>query len=274
MMEKKKVSILIGIYNIPSKEILETAINSILHQTYRNLEIIMIDDGSSNETFKWAEEITKNDDRVVLKKNEQNIGLAKTLNRCLELSTGYYIARMDGDDYCTLDRIEKQVDFLESNQEYQLVASNMSCFDDDGIWGSRINSEIITKKDFLFTSPIPHPTILTYKKCYEAVGGYSESSMVERNEDYDIFMRMFATGINMYVIQEELYFYREDKLCYSKRKYKYRFCEMMVRAHGYKLLKLYPKGVIYVIKPLIVGLLPSDLLKKLRMKKNSKQVKK
>lgn len=259
-----KVSIIMGIYNIPSKNILKKAIDSILNQTYANIEFIIIDDGSTNCTYEWAKEIVKSDDRVILLKNEKNIGLTKTLNLCLKKSTGKYIARMDGDDFCELNRIEKQIEFLEDNKEYSLVASNIKLFDENGVWGERKNSEIINKKDFLFTSPIPHPTILTYKWCYKIVDGYREKWYTDRNEDYDLFMRMFAKGIKMYTIQENLYSYREDKTCYSKRKYKYRICEFIVRILGFKSLKLYPKAIPYVIKPLIVGLMPQKFLRKLR----------
>lgn len=260
----EKVSIIMGIYNIQTKKILEKAINSILNQTYRNIEFIIVDDGSNNDTYKWAKDITKNDYRVKLIKNEKNIGLTKTLNVALKHSTGKYIARMDGDDYCDLNRIKKQVDFLKKNTEFSLVASNMYLFDKNGIWGERINNEIVCKNDFLFTSPIPHPTILTYKWCYDKVDGYKEKWYTNRNEDYDIFMRMFANDIHMYIMNDKMYYYREDEICYSKRKYRYRFNEFVVRLKGFYLLNLYPKGIIYVVKPLIVGLIPQKILKKLR----------
>ena len=159
------------------------------------------------------------------------------------------------------------MDFLKKNKEYSLVASNISLFDANGIWGNRKNSEVINKKDFLFTSPIPHPTILTYKWCFDLVDGYDEKWYTNRNEDYDIFMKMFSKGIKMYVIQENLYYYREDKNCYSKRKYRYRICEFVVRLKGFYSLKLYPKALFYVIKPLIVGLIPQQVLKKMRKNK-------
>lgn len=263
-MKKDLISVLMGIYNIPSKEILEKSINSILNQSYKNIEFIIIDDGSTNDTYKWAKEITKNDKRVILKKNEKNLGLTKTLNKCLKLATGEFIARMDGDDYSHKDRFEKQLSFLKNNKEYQLVGCNIENFDENGVWGKRIVPEIIKKEDFLFTSPIPHPTIMTYKKNLESVNGYRETWQTDRNEDYDLFMRMFSKGMKMYNIQEILFSYREDQKCYSKRKYKYRICEMIVRARGFKELKLYPKGIPYVIKPLIVGLIPQKILKKVR----------
>ena len=120
----EKVSVIMGIYNIASKEMLEKSIQSILNQTYKNIEFIIIDDGSSNETYEWAQEITINDSRVKLYRNKKNMGLTKTLNLCLEYATGKYIARMDGDDYCELDRIETQLKYL-FEKKCDLVASNV-----------------------------------------------------------------------------------------------------------------------------------------------------
>lgn len=259
----EKVSVIMGIYNIPTKDILKKSIESILNQTYKNIEFIIIDDGSTNNTYEWAKEIISDDDRVKLTKNEKNIGLTKTLNLCLKQASGKYIARMDGDDYCELDRIEKQIVFLKENK-CDLVATNICNFDDDGVWGYRKNSEKICEKDFLFTSPIVHPTILCYKWCYEKVNGYNEKWYTNRNEDYDLFMRMYANGIRINTIQENLYYYREDEVCYAKRKYRYRICEFCVRMMDFKLLRLYPKCIPYIFKPLIVGLIPQKILRNLR----------
>ena len=260
-MNKDLISILMGAYNIPDKEQLEKSIDSIKKQTYKNFEFIIIDDGSTNDTYKWLKELTKDDNRIKIYQNEQNMGLQKTLNKALKLSTGEFIARMDGDDYCSLDRFEKQMDFLKNNKQYQLVSTNAHCFDENGIWGERVFDEILTNKSFLFTSPIQHGSILTYRWCYEKMNGYSEEKYAERNEDYELFMRMFASGIKMYTIQEKMYYYRVDDVCYSKRKFKYRINEAIVRAKGYKELGLYPKGLIYIIKPLVVGLIPKSILK-------------
>lgn len=266
-MEKGLISVIMGVYNIPDKEQLKLSIDSILNQTYKKIEFIIVDDGSTNDTYKWLKELTKDDKRVVLSKNKQNMGLQKTLNKGIKMSKGEFIARMDGDDYCSLDRFEKQIKFLKEHPEYQLVSTNSHCFDENGIWGERIFDEVLTKNSFLFSSPIQHGSILTYRSSFDKAGLYSEEAYAERNEDYDLFMRMFSCGIKMYTIQEKMYYYRVDDVCYSKRKYKYRITEAKVRAKGYKALGLYPKGLIYIIKPLIVGLLPQKIIRKIHSKR-------
>lgn len=260
----EKISVIMGIYNIPSKEILKKSIDSILNQTYKNIEFIIVDDGSKNDTYLWAKDLTKNDERVLLKRNDENLGLTKTLNIALNCATGKYVARMDGDDYCELDRLEKQLKVLKREPNINLVACNMNLFDDTGIFGEKKSNEYITKYDFLFTSPLHHPTILTYKWCFDRVDGYKEKWYTNRNEDYDIFMRMYAANIKMKVMQEKLYYYREDSVCYSKRKYRYRMCEFVVRLKGFYRLKLYPKAIPYTIKPIVVGLIPQKILRAFR----------
>lgn len=224
-----KVSIIMGIYNTLKKEYLEMSINSILNQTFKDFEFIICDDGSTNECFKWAEELCKNDERCILIRNEENRGLSYTLNRCLKVAKGEYIARMDDDDISDKTRLEKQVKFLESNIEYSVISSNANIFDDDGVYGELVYPPIIRKENFLFGNPIIHPAVLVRKKAYELVKGYRDIKKTNRVEDYDLFMRMYANNIQMYVIQEKLLNYRQDKNSFNKRKFKYRINEFLIR---------------------------------------------
>ena len=259
-----KVSIIMGVYNAQKREkILSDSINSILNQTFKDFEFIICDDGSDDRTLDILHEYEKNDSRIKILKNVKNMGLAYTLNKCLKYCKGDYIARMDDDDISRLNRLEKQVEFLNQNYDYDLVAMNVNLFDENGIWGEKSYPEKIKKEDFLFTSPITHPTIMVRKKAFDKVDGYKEKWYTNRTEDYDLFMRMFCSGVNFYIIQDKLFDYREDKNCYQKRKYKYRINECVVRVIDFGKLKLYPKAIPYVLKPLIVGLLPSSIIKKI-----------
>ena len=123
-MSDKLVSVIIPVYNV--EKFAEQAIVSIIKQTYKHLEIIVIDDGSSDNTYKIVADLATQDSRIRLYKNERNLKIVKTLNRALSLAQGEYIARMDGDDISALDRIEKQVAFLESNPDYDLVGCNFN----------------------------------------------------------------------------------------------------------------------------------------------------
>ena len=165
----------------------------------------------------------------------------------------------------TANRFEKQVEFLDSHPDYGVVTSNADVFDGDLIWNELIYNEEITKEDFLFNNPIIHGAVMVRKTAYDKVNGYRDIPMTYRVEDYDLFMRMFAEGIKIRTIQEKLFKFREDANSLKRRKYRYRINEARVRIYGFKLLKLYPKGIIYVVKPLIVGLLPMGLKRRIRM---------
>ena len=93
-----KISVLMGIYNCA--DTLPQAVASIQKQTYPNWELILCDDGSSDHTYEVAQALAAKDDRIVLLHNDRNLGLNQTLNACLAVATGDYIARMDGDDDC------------------------------------------------------------------------------------------------------------------------------------------------------------------------------
>ena len=119
----------------------------------------------------------------------------------------------------------------------------------------------------LFRSPNVHPTIMIRTEILKEIKGYRVVKETRRAEDYDLFMRLYASGYKGYNIQKELFKYREDHISLRKRKYRYRIDEAKVRIYGFKKLGLFPKAVPYVIKPLIVGLLPYRLLVWLRREK-------
>lgn len=264
-----KLSVIMGIYNTPNREMLANSLNSILNQTYNEFELIICDDGSTNGCFEWAKEICKDDKRVVFISNDKNMGLAYTLNKCLNVATGEYIARMDDDDISNLVRFEKQVNFLDNNINIGLVGSNMNLYDDKrGVWGLRKYKENVKATDFLYRVAVPHPTIMARREAYDKVNGYRDLSIISRVEDYDCFMRMFARGVKMYNFQEPLLDYREDSNSAKKKKYKYRFNEVYVRYNGFKELNLLNiKNMIYVVKPLIAGLIPQKVIKFFQKKK-------
>lgn len=129
----KRVSVIMGTFN--GKNRIDHAIESILNQSYDNLELIICDDCSTDGSFEYLKEKYGNDKRVKLAQLEQNSGLSSALNRCIALSEGEYIARMDDDDISHADRLSKQIEFLESHNEVSWVSCNINYFDDDGVFG-------------------------------------------------------------------------------------------------------------------------------------------
>ena len=142
-----EISVIMGVYNELNKDILMEAVNSILHQTFEDFEFIIYDDGSCPEAATLLREVAGLDERIKLIGQDENHGLAFSLNECIDEAKGKYIARMDADDICMADRLETQIEFLENNPEYACVGSNMIIFDESGEHGERVIPEK-TKKIF------------------------------------------------------------------------------------------------------------------------------
>jgi len=265
-MEKPVISVVMGVYNPPTQEKLTKAVESILQQTFRNFEFIICDDGSNVVTKKWLQQIAKMDQRIRLLENDKNIGLAATLNHCIREAKGDFIARQDADDYSHPERFEKQIDFLCRHNQYALVGSNIYYFSEMGIWGQFQYPQYPQKDDFLWVSPFCHGSVLFRKEVLEAVGLYRVAKETSRCEDYDLFMRIYLKGYYAANLQENLYYFCEDEAAIQRRKLLDRLDEVKVRAKYFGKLGLYPKGVFYLVKPVIVGLVPRKLLMQVKDK--------
>lgn len=262
-----------GAYNCAST--LPQTLDSLINQTFSNFVCYICDDGSKDDTLNVIKGYCAKDSRFVLLQNEVNMGLSRALNKCIQVTNTDFAARMDGDDIAEPDRFEKQIKFLEENPQIDFCGSAMRYFDNNGFWGEHIYPEYPKSKDFLYTSPYSHPTVMfrtsSLLKMKDINGNvYSEDKKIGRSEDYDLFMRMHAAGLKGYNFQISLLQYREDADCFAKRKFKYAITEARVRYRGYKSLKLLPKGFVYVIKPIIVSLVPKTLRRKLHKKQYKK----
>lgn len=263
-----KVSVIMGVYNCKDYSLLNESIDSILNQSFEDFELIICDDGSTNGTLKVLTNIKQKDSRIKIISYRQNKGLNYALNKCLAEAQGVYIARQDDDDISKLDRLEKEVNFLDKHIEYAMVGTLAEVFDDSGVWGKYDNPENPTRNDFYWNSPFIHPTIMVRKSAYDAVGGYREAKETRRCEDLDLFMRMYATGLKGYNIQERLYLYRmvnDPKIKY--RPMKYRIDEAIVKYKGYKAMGNLLFGLPYVVKPILVGMIPQKILYRIKKRR-------
>ncbi len=259
-----KVSVLMGIYNCAST--LPQAVAAIQNQTYTNWELILCDDGSSDDTYSVAERLAAEDSRIVLLRNEHNLGLNQTLNNCLAAASGYYIARMDGDDDCLPERFEKQVALLDEQPKFQITSSPMLLFDENGEWGRTTLKEFPTPADVVEGTAISHAPAMLRKDCMEAVGGYTVDKRMLRVEDVNLWIKLYAAGYRCRNIQQPLYRMRNDKNAFNRRKYIYRVNSTYVRLQGCKLLQLGPKSYIKAFTPMIIGLVPASLRQAMRKK--------
>lgn len=261
-----KVSIISGAYNVAGVFSFHKSMQSILTQSFVDFEYIICDDGSTDATWEFLCDYASKDSRIKLIQNEKNMGLAYSLNKCLELASGEYIARHDLDDYSDKERLQKQVLFLDSNKNIALLGTQAYLFDKNGVWGKEHFPLSVTKRDFLFTSPYQHGAMMIRRDALAHIGGYRVAKETRRAEDYDLFMTMH-TMYNGANLEECLYYFCEDDSSKKRRKYRYRIDEMKVRYRGFKKLGLLPRGIFYVIKPLFVGLIPARLLDKLKRKR-------
>ena len=251
-----RVSVIMGIYNCGKT--LESAVESILRQTYTNWELILCDDGSSDNTYelagKYAEQYPE---KIILLHNERNRKLSYTLNRCLEKASGELIARMDGDDISRPERLGKQVQYLLGHPDVDLVGTQMLRFDEAGHTGILKAPLHPEPKMLCGGTPIHHATILTYRSVYDTLGGYTDTETVEGVEDVDLWFRFFEQGFTAATLDEALYEVRMDQKALKRRTLRRRLRSIRTRAAGYKRLG-FPKR--WLIRPacllLAKGLVP------------------
>lgn len=188
----KLVSVIIPTYNV--ERFIHEAVDSILNQSYKNLEIIIVDDCSSDNTFLILKDYEQKFSNVKVFQNEKNSKISYSLNKCLEHSSGDYIARMDGDDISYPDRIQKQVDYLESHPEIDLIGTDLLRINESGEpLGLEIkcHDEVLIRKTLLLASPAAHPSWLGRKSIFTKMNGYRE---IAPAEDYDFLLRMRTSG--------------------------------------------------------------------------------
>ncbi len=258
-----KLSVIMGIYNCAAT--LRDAIESILNQTYSDLELVLCDDGSTDDTYNVAKGYAdKFPDKIVLLKNEQNLGLPETLNKCLSAAHGYYVARMDGDDISLPDRFEKQIRFLEENPDIDCVGTGMIRFDENGEFDNLLpvsNPDKYTLKLFPLCY---HATLMMKKSCYDAIGGYVSIPRTQRCEDIDMWFRFASKGFKAENINECLYKVREDRFALNRRKFRYVFNIFKTNLYGFKLLNYPLYFYPFALKPIITHFIPYKLKVKLR----------
>lgn len=271
-MEKQPtISVLMGVrYSREDTLHLERAVQSILKQTYQNLELLICDDGSTETARSWLEKMAAQEARIRLIRDAGCLDLAKKLNLCLKSAQGEYIARMDDDDYSYPDRLEKQIRFLIDHPGASFVGCNVNLVQNKVIIGERKFPPWPGVEDFYFVQPYIHPTLLFQREALLAVGGYSEQLNCVLCEDYDLLLRLYKAGFKGANLQEILLDYTVPLNAKGNRKWKHRWNETVTRWKRFQELGKLPGALPYVIKPIAVGLIPEGALARLKavMRKN------
>lgn len=201
------VSVIIPCYN--AEKYVESAVRSIMNQTYKNLEIIITDDCSTDGTFAILKKLVAEDSRIKLFKNETNLKIAKTLNNMIQFANGKYIARMDADDISLPGRVEKQVDFLEANPDIAFCGTNAFFINENNKRTGKTSLPITFEdnKFFLqFYSTFFHPTVVIRSEIYKQ-NLYDADFLYA--EDYELWARMiFQENLKGVNLSERLFEYR------------------------------------------------------------------
>lgn len=201
--KEKLVSVIMSIYS-EKERWLKESIDSVLNQSYTNFEFIIIND---NPERKLNTSILNNfkliDKRIIVINNQKNFGLTKSLNIGLKIAKGEYIARMDADDICNLNRLKKQVFFLELHKDIGFCGSYVKLFSDDlSIFNKKLMYPVNDKQirvQMLFSNALAHPTIMLRKALFMKNNALNYNESLKRAQDYDIWSRalVFTKGFNM-----------------------------------------------------------------------------
>jgi len=232
----KVISVVMGAYN--SEKYISEAIESILNQTYKNFEFIIIDDCSTDKTNMIIRKYAVKDNRIKLIKNSNNMGLTYCLNKGIKIAKGKYIARMDTDDIALPSRLEKQFSYLENHKDVVVLGSCAFDIDENG---KIIQERNVPKynKDIVnlikLVDPMIHPTVMFRKKEINIIGNYNKDFKL--SQDYELWFRCVASGYKMQNLPDKLLYYRIDN-SYLKRKIISRYNELRIKWKGYKELKL------------------------------------
>lgn len=266
----KKVSVIMGCYNCATT--LGAAIESIINQTYQNVELIMCDDCSDDDTFvKMKDYKEKYPERIKILRNDTNLSLGPTLNKCLSLVSGEYVARMDADDISSEERIQTQVDFLENHLDIDLVGTSMRGFDEKGFKSLfQVKEGYVSKYNTVFSVPFLHATIMAKANVYKQLNGYNLSKYTKRVEDVDLWFRFFEKGFTGYNLNLPLYYVRQDGSEYKRRTFSNYLNAFLVCLKGAYRLKLPLVYYIGAFNPLVKYFVPVFVKKYLHKKRYEK----
>ena len=208
ILKNPKVTVLMSVYN--GERYLTEAVDSILAQTFTDFEFLIIDDASTDRTPEILR--SYEDPRIRIITNEENLGLTKSLNRGLALARGEYIARMDADDISYIERLDKQIKYLEEHPDVGLVGSSFEIIDESGNIVSRnIYKNFTNNKIYyalIFNNCIAHSSVMYRRDLVINIEGYNER--LTRTQDFDLWSKISKKS-KIEVINEVLLKWRESQ---------------------------------------------------------------
>lgn len=254
------LSVIMAEYNT-NISVLRRSIRSILNQTFKDFEFIIVDDGGLNDLDSIVQEFK--DSRIKIIKNSTNLGLVASLNKAIESAQADYLVRMDTDDIAEPQRFKNQYDFMQNNSQWDVVGTKAIEFSEKGKGGILGNAGEKTMKSVMRGDALIHPSVIMKKTAVQAVGGYKG---FKRAEDLSLWCEMLLAGYRLYVIDDILLQYRLNTSDYEKRKLKYRMGEIKARLYYYPKMHAGPIEYLVIIKSIVAGIAPTELVQKYRNK--------
>lgn len=197
MPDSPLISVIMPVHN--AGEYLPLAVESVLRQSYQNLELIIVDDHSTDNA---VEKLTVSDERVKLV-SSSNYGVVHAMHHGAKLAQGDFIARMDADDEALPQRLAVQFEYLQQKPDIGIVASQVEIFSDEELgggfqvyqdWLNSVCSPEQIQRELYVESPLPNPSVMFRREVYQLLGGYHDSPWAE---DYDCWLRADAMNIRM-----------------------------------------------------------------------------
>jgi GT2 family glycosyltransferase len=185
-----RVSVVTSVYN--GEAYLEECVNSILNQTFQDFEYIILDNGSTDSTPEILDGYTDSRIRIV---HQENLGIAGSLNKGVDLSNGDLILRLDADDYSIPKRLEKQLTFMDRHPEIVLCGSRFKVLLGNETFDQTIDfieENAVIRKTMVCFNPFAHSTVIYRKKAFIESGGYNKK--FKYSQDYDLWLRLLECG--------------------------------------------------------------------------------
>lgn len=212
---KPTISVVMSVYN--GQIYLPTAIESILSQTFADFEFIIVDDGSIDNSLDIIREYSVKDGRISIVINMENIGLAMSLNKGINLAQGKYIARMDADDISVSDRFAKQTAFLENNTKVFALGGSVIYMDEGGKLGKLgaypLRPEQIKWYRY-FGNPLAHPTVMFRKELFSEHGIHYDETL-ETTQDFNLWVQI-SQNFQIANLPDVLIYYRQHEQAVSQ----------------------------------------------------------
>ncbi len=247
-------SVIMTVFN-QEKRLLKAAIDSILNQQESDLELLIVDDGSTEiDCLEILDVYKKNDSRVKIIRNNKNEGITHSLNKAILLTKGVYIARMDSDDISLPDRFAKQLSYLK---KYNLDLIGSNCFfidiNDNMIGGKNVTAPKSFQRKLMYGNFFTHSTFFGTRKIFLEM--YNKK--FTRSQDYEFLLRVASKKYKLGYLQDQVLKYRFSAKSISSKKAKSQeWFAIKARWYAIRYYNYNPFYLLYLLRALLIFLVP------------------